>query len=458
MSAMFTHPSHHWSKDAVFYHIYPLGHCGAPPRNEFESEPVGRLEQLHAWLPHLKRLGVNALYLGPVFDSSAHGYDTADYFTVDRRLGTNNTLRDFAAAARDHGIRLVLDGVFHHVGRDFWAFRDVVRGGEASPYRDWFHLDFSRRSPHGDAFAYEGWDGHYDLVKLNLSNPEVRAHLFGAVEMWINEFGISGLRLDAADRLEFGFMRELARECKRLEPDFWLMGEVVHGDYRSWVGPEMLDAVTNYELYKGLWSSHADRNYFELAYSLKRQFGEGGVYQDFNLYTFADNHDVNRVASLLNEPAHLYPLYLLLFTMPGTPSVYAGSEWGLVGKRTHNGDRALRPKLELNPAHAPHPDLEDAIIAFSHVRHLLPALRYGCYKELHVNHQQFAFLRRYEDERVVVAVNAAAEAESLELNLPGVQTGTLVDMLNPDERFDVHGGHALVPVPSRWGRVMRLEG
>ncbi|MFY0574859.1 alpha-amylase family glycosyl hydrolase [Cystobacter fuscus] len=275
---------------------------------------------------------MNALYLGPVFESSSHGYDTADYSKVDRRLGTNADLSRLVAAMRAAGIRVILDGVFHHVGRDFWAFRDVQVHGERSRYRDWFSgLQFGKRSPYGDAFSYDGWSGHYNLVKLNLQNAEVRAHLFGVVEQWISEFGIEGLRLDVAEVMDVSFLRDLAAFCRRLRPDFWLLGEAIHGDYRRLGNPETLDSVTNYECYKGLYSSLNDRNYFEIAYSLQRQFGENGIYRDLLLYNFVDNHDVNRIASTLKDPAHLLPLHLMLFTIPGVPSIYYGSEWGQEG-------------------------------------------------------------------------------------------------------------------------------
>ncbi len=445
-------------QDATIYHIYPLGLLGAPERNDFASPAAPRLKELHDWLPHLNDLGVNALYLGPVFESSAHGYDTVDYFHVDRRLGNNEMLRDLATHLRDNNIRLVLDAVFNHVGRDFWAFKDVLGNGETSPYKDWFHLEFGGSSPLGDPFTYEGWSGNYDLVKLNLSNQEVRAHLMSAVKSWVHDFEISGLRLDAADVMDKDFLRELTRFCKDLKPDFWLMGEVVHGDYSEWVGPDMLDSATNYELYKGLWSSHADKNYFELAHSLKRQFGEGGVYAGLDLYTFADNHDVNRVASSLTESAHLYPLYTLLFTVPGIPSIYAGSEWGISGERTNTSDEALRPRLELQEvkAHAPHPDLADLIAKLSRLRHASSALQRGGYRELLVEHEQLAFVRESAEEKIVVVTNASEEKVMLELNLP-FSAGTAVDLLNDNETFEVQDAQLSVNVHPRWARVLKLS-
>ena len=449
----------HWYSDAIFYHIYPLGLTGAPERNDLSQPPVARLEQLHAWIPHLKGLGVNALYLGPLFESTAHGYDTADYYHLDRRLGTDETLSNLSAALHANGIRLVLDAVFNHVGRDFWAFRDVQANGWNSPYRDWFYnLRFDGRSPYGDPFTYEGWAGHTSLVKLNLTNPAVREHLFGVVAAWMDDFGIDGLRLDAADVIDPDFLRALACFCKERRPDFWLLGEIVQGDYRRLVNPGMLDSATNYECYKGLYSSLEAANYFEIAYALNRQFGEGGLYRNIPLYNFVDNHDVNRVASNLRNPAHLYPLYLLLFSMPGVPSNYYGSEWGLEARRTPHNDRMLRPQLDLEAMrqHAPHPRLAADIARLATLRGSLPALRYGEYRQLHVAPQQFAFARFTPGEHIIVLLNAADSPASFEVKIPENFSAAL-DLLNGGERFPVQQGRLKVEtVPACWGRVLKL--
>jgi cyclomaltodextrinase len=444
----------HWAYDAIFYHIYPLGLCGAPEHNDFHSHPIPRLEQLHDWIEHLQHLEVNALYLGPLFESGSHGYDTADYYSVDRRLGNNATLANLVAALHNNGIRVILDGVFNHVGRDFWAFRDVLHNHQNSPYRDWFYgLTFDRRSPYGDPFAYEGWNGHYSLVKLNVRHPDVKQHLFQAIEMWMRDFDIDGLRLDVADCLDMEFIRELRAFCCARRPDFWLMGEVVHGDYRQWIGPEKLHSVTNYECYKGLYSSHVDKNYFEIAYSLQRQFGEGGLYAHMPLYNFVDNHDVNRVTSMLSDPAHLYPLYCLLFTMPGVPALYYGSEWGIPGRKSSTSDRDVRPPMNLTMAqHAPHPDLVHTVARLAHIRRQLPVLRYGGYRQIYVDHEQFAFARQTQDECVIVMVNAAAQPATISITTPEIAVRQLVDVLNPGEVF--WGGNGQISIPPHWARIL----
>ena len=446
-----------WASEAIFYHIFPLGLCDAPKRNDFTSPPVARLEKLYPWLDHAQNLGATALYLGPLFESSAHGYDTADYYQVDRRLGENATLAAFAREVHQRGMRLVLDGVFNHVGRDFWAFRDVQRYREQSSYASWFHnLNFQRSSPYGDPFSYEGWSGNYDLVKLNTAHPHVRSHLFDAVGRWVEWYGIDGLRLDAADQLAPDFLDALGQHCRGLRDDFWLMGEIVFGDYRSLVQPQRLDSATNYEVYKSLYSSHAEHNFFELAYALKRQFGAQGIYRGLPLYSFADNHDVNRVVENLGSPAQLYPLYTLLFSMPGVPSVYYGSEWGLGGRRTRWEDGMLRPALEVNPTGGwPHPDLAAAIQRLARLRRSLPALMHGDYSELAVAADQLAFSRATPAQTVIVAVNAADKPASLELRVP-LADGWLYDRLNPGERFAVSAGRVRLELPSCWGRVLTL--
>ncbi|MGH7812991.1 MAG: alpha-amylase family glycosyl hydrolase [Candidatus Binataceae bacterium] len=445
-----------WEANAVFYHLFPLGCFGAPERNSFVGPPVNRIAGLTDWIGHIEELGANALLLGPVLESSGHGYDTADYFTIDRRLGDNESL---AAASRElhrRGIRLVLDGVFNHTGRDFWAFRDVRERGRASQYCDWYYLDFARRSPAGDPFHYRGWAGNYDLVKLNLANPAVRGHLFAAVSSWVERFDIDGLRIDAADAIDRDFLAALAAHCRALKPDFWLMGEVVRGDYRDWAHPGALSSTTNYVAYKGLWSSHNDRNYFEIAYTLNRQFGPGGIYRDLRLYNFVDNHDVTRAASILKDPAHLCPLYALMFAMPGIPSIYYGSEWGIAGRKVESTDAPLRPALDLGAMRrdAPHPELPGFIRRLIAARRAHRALRDGDYLQLHAAHEQFAFLRRDPGESIVAAFNSAAHPAQLTLKLPNLARARLIDALNEGESFEIRDGTCAIPMRPNSARIL----
>lgn len=443
----------HWAHDAVFYHVYPLGMCGAPARNDHRSAPVDRLQQLESWIGHWQELGINALYIGPLFESATHGYDTVDYFNVDRRLGDNAAFAALVAKLHAAGIRVIVDAVYNHVGRDHFAFQDVRRHGKASRFCSWIAgLDFSKRSPCGDPFTYETWHGAYELVKLDLTNPEVRDYMLQATEAWMRLFDLDGLRLDAADCLDKGFLKALSSFCRERKPDFWLMGEIVFGDYTQWANAEMLDATTNYEAYKGLHSCHNDRNYFEIAHTFKRQFGPEGLYNGLPLYAFVDNHDVNRIATQLKHAGHLAPLHTLLFTMPGTPSIYYGSEFAIAGKKGKTTDAPLRPALSLPERNHP---LTALIAKLARLRHGLAPLRRGAYEPLHVANEQFVFARRLPMEAVVVAVNCADKDVPVTLDLPFWQDGYLVDVLNGGERFPVRRGRVtLATVPANGGRIL----
>jgi len=409
-----------WIPSAFIYHIYPLGLTSALQIDNHHPSTSHRIEQLYPWLDHLQWLGVNTLFLGPVLQSSSHGYDLVDYFQIDSRLGDNLSFQRFSKEVHRRGMRIILDAVFNHSGRDFFAFRDIRENGKNSAYCDWYEgVRFDRQSPVGDAFDYQTWAGHYSLPKFNLSNLSVREYLFSAVRFWLNEWEIDGLRLDAADHVRMDFWQDLRNLTNSLRSDFWLMGEVVHGPYQPWVNLQHLHSVTNYEAYKGLYSSLNDKNFFEIAHTLKRQFGQEGIYTDEFLYNFVDNHDVNRITSQLTNQEHLILLYALLFCMPGIPSIYYGSEWGISGKRSQNSDFALRPAIDLNQMiqHAPNPNLPVFIQKIAQIRSSWSALQIGRYRQAHVNSQQFAFWRETENQHILVSLNAASE----ECSLPGIK-------------------------------------
>ena len=347
---------------------------------------------------------------------------------------------------------MVLDGVFNHVGRDFWAFQDVQKNGQSSPYCGWFHnLNFGGPSPMGDPFWYDSWQGHYELVKLNLRHPDVVRHLLDAVGMWMDRFRIDGLRLDAADCVDFDFFRALKGYVRERNPDFWLMGEIIHGDYARWANPELLDSVTNYECWKGLWSAHNTKNYFEIAHSLQRQFGPGGIYKNLALYSFADNHDVNRLASQLTNRRHLENVYTILYTMPGIPSVYYGSEWAVEGARTRESDAPLRPCLELAEMESRDQTLCAHLSRLARIRAAFPALRYGDFENVVIKNEQLVYRRATPEQRVYVLLNLAEE--EIHLEFPH-QEPVLQDVLNGDAIFHNDGGRTWLPVPPCSARIL----
>lgn len=447
-----------WLDNAVFYHLYPLGCLNAPRDNNLHDSITHRLPDLHGWLDHIISLGCNALYLGPIFESSSHGYDTIDYKRIDRRLGDNADMKAFSEDLHRRGMKLILDAVLNHTGRDFPQFQDVVTNREQSVYKDWIHgLDFTKSSPKGDPFTYNSWAGHYSLVKLNLQNQEVREHLFSAIKYWIDEWQIDGLRLDAADCLALDFLGELRQHCEKWKEGFWLMGEITHSDYRTWANDKTLHSVTNYEAYKGLYSSLADKNYFEIAYALNRQSGANGIYRHLNLYNFADNHDVNRVASSLPDQRMLYPLYLLLFSMPGVPSIYYGSEWGITGKKTSHSDVALRPAIELSRMthNVPQPDLPGVIRRLADIRSRMVSLRRGKYQQVMISHQQFAFLRETDGEKSLIMLNAQDTPAVIPLPENMNLSGLWLDELNDRVQIRIEQDHIMIEVPAFWGRILR---
>ena len=425
-----------WFEKSVFYQIYPLGFCGAPQHNDGQTVPrIGKVAQ---WGEHMEKLGVDALYLSPIFDSDAHGYDTRDYRKLDCRLGTNADFKAVCQSLHTRGIRVVLDGVFNHVGRGFWAFRDVQEKKWDSPYKDWFHISFDGNSNYNDGFWYEGWEGHFELVKLNLRNPAVIDYLLDCVKFWVDEFDIDGLRLDVAYCLDKDFIRRLRSFTDGLKPEFFLVGETLHGDYNQWVGDGMLHSCTNYECYKGLWSALNSMNLFEIVHSLKRQFGpeQWTLYKGKHLFCFADNHDVTRAASVLTDPKHLPLMYGILFGMPGIPCLYYGSEWGEKADKKQ-GDPALRPSFEAPEWN----ELTDLLQAMAKAHRESEALCYGDFQDVVLTNKQTIFQRRTDTERVLVAVNADSQPYTAHFN---ANCGQAIDLIT-GKLHDFGGGSELPP-------------
>ena len=423
-----------WAYESVFYQIYPLGFCGAP----FENDGVltHRILKVKEWIPHMKKLGIDAIYFSPVFESDTHGYNTRDYTKIDCRLGTNEDFKEVCDALHEEGIKVVLDGVFNHVGRGFFAFQDVLKNRENSPYKDWFHINFGGNSNYNDGLWYEGWEGNYDLVKLNLYNPAVVEHIFSAIKGWVEEFDIDGLRLDVAYCLTHDFLRQIRDFTNGLKEDFFLVGETLHGDYNQWMNPQMLHSVTNYECYKGLFSSFNSMNMFEIVHSLLRQFGPENwtLYKGQHLLCFADNHDVTRIASNLTNEAHLPLIYAMVFGMPGIPCVYYGSEWGAKAHKSE-GDPALRACF-VEPVEN---ELSEWISKLAEAKKNSEALNYGSFRSVLLTNQQCIFERKSEHERVLVAVNADSETYHAHFD---AGCGMAVDLISGKEH-DFGGGSEL---------------
>lgn len=401
-----------WYDESVMYQIYPLGYVGAPECNDGVVEH--RILKIKEHIPHFVKLGCNLIYFCPIFESCKHGYDTTDYRKVDCRLGTNEDFKILCEELHKNGIRVIIDGVFNHVGRDFFAFKDVREHKNNSVYKDWFCINFDGNSSFDDGFDYECWEGHNSLVKLNLNNPSVKEYLFASIKMWIDEFGIDGLRLDVAYMLEKNFMKELRSFTQQIKPDFFLVGEMIHGDYNGIVNNEMLHSATNYECYKGIYSSFNEMNMCEISYSLNRQFGGESwcLYTGKNMVSFIDNHDVSRIASVLTNKNHLKLAFGLMFTMPGIPCVYYGSEWGEEGMKVEGTDKFLRPMVQEPKFEV----LTEFVAKLCKIRGSNKVLAYGDFANLHTTNHQYVFERKLDNKRIIVMLNASDSGYDLNYN------------------------------------------
>lgn len=427
--------------DLMIYQIFPL-------RAFVDEDTMHGILEVKDWIEHIQKLGMNAIYFSPVFSSSSHGYDTKDFQSIDERLGTNEDFKEVCASLKAAGIKVILDGVFNHVGREFWAFKDVQEKKWDSPYKDWFYINFDGNSGYDDGFWYEGWEGHYELVKLNLDNEGVRQHLLESVGMWIDEFGIDGLRLDVAYMLNRDFMKCLVDFVHSKNEEFIMIGEMLHGDYNQLVNRELLDSVTNYECYKGLYSSFNTHNMHEIGYSLNRQFGpeEWTLYKGLPLYNFVDNHDVERIATQLNEKELLPLIYAMIFGMPGVPGIYYGSEWGIEGKKEQGSDDSLRPRIKELMEN----ELTEYIGHLAEIRKDSPALKYGDYKQLAIEPDVLVFQRKSEEDRIITAINIGDEEFTAHFD---AQAGQGIDLIS-GEKVDFGGG---LKIPAKKAMMIRTE-
>ncbi len=442
-----------WYDEAIFYHIYPLGLTGAPKENAY-GEPEHRLNTLLPWIDHIKSIGCNAIYIGPLFESVGHGYETTDYKKLDSRLGDNQDLKNFVAECHKKDIKVIFDGVFNHTGRDFFAFKDIKEKREGSQYRDWYcNVNFGGNNEYNDGFCYENWGGYNLLVKLNQRNPAVKDYICDVVRFWVSEFDVDGIRLDAADVLDFDFMKALRHVANEVKPDFWLMGEVIHGDYSRWVNEGTLHSVTNYQLHKALYSGNNDHNFFEIAHTVKRLYEMGSSNPNgFKLYNFVDNHDVERIYTKLNNKAHFTPVHILMYTLPGIPSLYYGSEFGIEGKKEKFSDASLRPALNLEDYKNALTDnsFTALIAALGRTRQQSKALSYGDYRELKLMNRQYAFSRNFEGESVVVTVNN--DDSDFTMTVPARNAAEYVGALS-GQKIRVDNGNICVNVKANSGEI-----
>ena len=404
-----------WVQHALWWHVYPLGFTGADTTGA-DRTPAPRLDQLIRWLDHAVELGLNGLALGPVFVSGSHGYDTVDHHHVDLRLGGDEAFQRLVAAARERGLRIMLDGVFNHVGSDFVGL-DGARAG-------WL-----RRDRQGRVATFEG---HAGLLALDHGNPEVAEYVAAVMTHWL-EIGADAWRLDAAYAVPANFWPGVLDRVRQVHPDAYVLGEMLHGDYAEYVRRSGLDSVTQYELWKAIWSSISDANFFELDWTLRRH---NELLDSFVPYTFIGNHDVTRIATAIADPRHHTHAAALLLCLGGTPAVYYGDELGLTGRKEDRvgGDDAVRPAFPPQPG-------------------TLPDAQAEMYR---VHQQLIAVRRRHPWLHTARSETVALSNETLVLRIAGADAAITLALSLADAPLDVEAvgtvlaGTAQERGPGRW--------
>ncbi|MBT2503605.1 alpha-amylase family glycosyl hydrolase [Curtobacterium sp. ISL-83] len=419
----------------MWWHVYPLGFVGAEVR---PSTPVGerpvehRLDRIAGWLDHVVALGLNGLMLGPVFESSSHGYDTTDHFRIDPRLGDEADFDRLVSAAHDRGVQVLLDGVFNHVGREHPAFRALGAEGPDAPTAELFRVDWDGWHP-GERVRSELFEGHDILVALDHTRPAVEDLVVEVMTYWLGR-GVDGWRLDAAYAVPPAFWARVLPRVRERFPDAWFSGEVIHGDGAAIVRASTMDSLTQYELWQGIWHGIADRNCHELAHAIERH---DELLATFVPSTFIGNHDVTRIASAVGTE-FVGHAAAVLFTVAGTPSVWAGDEFGWLGVKEarEGGDDAVRPEFPEDPASAragADDDLFHAHEALVALRRRHPWLHRAHTDVVHLENTAIVLRTATDSAAVVTALNLgpdpvdlpAADATRVEAGGADLRDGTL---------------------------------
>lgn len=439
-------PTPEWFEEGLMYQIYPLGTPGAggggffggvPATNDLTSPPENKLLLLRQWYSHLVKLGVSSIYFSPLFESETHGYDTVDYFMIDRRVGDLESFRTIVEELHELGIKVILDGVFNHTGRHFFAFQEIIKAGANwadCPYKDWYFIS-DGNSTYDDPFAYRSWEGHEELPELNVENEDVREYLFKVAQFWLGDVGVDGWRLDVAHEMPPAFWRDFRTACTQANPEHILLGEVIHGDYNVWVGPGkgLLHSGTNYQLSKALWSSLKEHNFWELDSAIQRDLM---LYREMCLVNFLSNHDVARVATQLQEEPQLNKIaHFMLLTFRGVPCIYYGDEVGVLGRK-EDGDAALRMAM-VSPDEASGEwpnggkELFNSIASLVEFRRKHPALIIGAHQPLYHQNNEMVYARRTPDgsELLIMAVNSGNDHTHVEVFMGSLEVAPGTQMV-----------------------------
>src|SRR5215469_6454716 len=429
-----------WVQYAIWWHVYPLGFVGAETIAEAKSKSH-RIRRLIDWLEYVVELGISGILLGPIFSSSTHGYDTIDYFEIDPRVGDCEDFLKLVKAAKDRGLRVILDGVFNHVGSGFPIFQDALDAGGDTPGSRWFRRKRSTNNVGLEA-GYENFEGHPNLIALNHANSEVAEFVIRVMCHWLST-GIDGWRLDAAYAVPTEFWAEVLHRVRAIFPQAYFVGEVIHGDYTSVVKRGGLDSVTQYEVWKAIWSSINDRNFFELAWALNRH---NACLESFVPMTFVGNHDVTRIASQIQDGRHLDHAMVILLTIGGTPSIYYGDEQAYRATKEHRvgGDDAIRPafpeegRAALAPCDWRMYRLHQQLIGLRRRNAWLHGAKTHI---VQLGNTHFAYQSVWQNQRIVVALNLDDK--------PMAFSFSQVNNLLLGEGTIQHDSHLVIP-PNRW--------
>ncbi|OBA79068.1 alpha-amylase [Mycobacterium sp. 1164966.3] len=397
-----------WTEHVIWWQVYPLGFVGAFPAVEPPVPEEHRLRRLAGWFDHAIELGASGIALGPIFASRTHGYDTTDHYRIDPRLGDDADFDHLIEEARRRGLRVLLDGVFNHVGQDFPRYREASHSAAAAR---WFR---------GRPGRFHTFEGHSELVTLNHDNAEVVDYTVDAMSHWLDR-GADGWRLDAAYAVPQSFWAAVLPRVRERHPDAWFVGELIHGDYAAAVEGAGFDSATQYELWKAIWSGLNDGNFFELDWALQRH---NEFLATFAPLTFIGNHDVTRIASRLERPEHLAHALVILLTVGGVPSVYAGDELGLLGvkEERYGGDDAVRPEFGSPPM----PLDEDGAKVWALHQYLVglrrrhPWLHNASTTALRLDNRHYVYRASGGQDALLVALNIDDEPMRLVLNELGV--------------------------------------
>jgi cyclomaltodextrinase / maltogenic alpha-amylase / neopullulanase len=419
-----------WVQHAIWWQVYPLGFVGAFPAEAPPDPAEHRLRRIVDWLDHAIELGTSGIALGPIFESRTHGYDTTHHDRIDARLGDDADFDHLIDEAHRRGLRVLLDGVFNHVGVDFPRYREAAQG--------WFQQ-------RGNDF--HTFEGHGGLITLNHASEDVAAYVVDVMAHWLDR-GADGWRLDAAYAVPDSFWAKVIPRVRESHPDAWFLGEVIHGDYSARVRDATFDSVTQYELWKAIWSSLNDGNFYELDWAMQRHNGFLG---SFVPMTFIGNHDVTRIASRLDDPRHLAHALVVLLTVGGTPSIYAGDEYGFHGVKEERfgGDDMIRPEfgfppLQLDPRAAGIFRLHQFLIGMRR-RHAW--LRSATTEALRLRNRHYVYVSRHDEEAMIIALNIADEPLPIALGEYGFGAGRVVGAAGSPPREVIE--HAVVG-PHEW--------